>query len=105
MPSDDGERYIHDETKPFEPFLSRSLKRQQKILPVIWHFTISFLMLLAGRAVWELHTAGRPIAWLIAWAAFFAAAIAASPAFRSKLKKPSSDKHTWGRIDTSQTAA
>jgi hypothetical protein len=96
MPVDDGKQYLHEETKPFEPYLSRSLKRQQTFFPAILHFALSFLALLAGRALWELHASGRPIAGLIAWAAFFGAAIAAGPAFRSKLKKRPTDKDPSG---------
>ncbi len=94
MPLDDGKQYRHDETKPFEPYLSRSLKRQNRIVPVLWHFTILFLALLAGRAVWELHAAGHPVAGLIFWTAFLAAAIAAGPAIRSTLKERPTDKGT-----------
>ena len=47
MAVDDRNRYIHAEQKPFEPYLSRSLKRQQKILPIAWHFTLLFLALLS----------------------------------------------------------
>jgi hypothetical protein len=92
MAVDDRNRYIHAEQKPFEPYLSRSLKRQQKILPIAWHFTLLFLALLSGRAVWDLHAVGRPVAGLIFGSAGLAAALAAGPAIRSKIRERRPDK-------------
>ena len=92
MPVEDGKQYLHEETKPFEPYLSRSLKREPPILSLLWHFTLLFLLLLSGRAIWELHAAGRPVAGLILWSAFLAAALAVGPAIRSKFKERPPDK-------------
>ncbi len=72
MQVDDDKQYLHPEIKPFEPLLSRSLRRQKKTFDVIVRFSLSFFVLLGGRAVWELHAAGHPIGWLVAWAAFLA---------------------------------
>ncbi len=75
MHAGDDKQYLHPEIKPFEPLLSRSLRRQKKTFDVVLRFSLFFFALLGGRAVWELHAAGRPVAWLIAWAAFIATLI------------------------------
>jgi hypothetical protein len=92
MEADDGERYVHAETKPFEPYLSRSIKRKQTTLFRLLHFTLLFLAILSGRAIWDLHAAGRPVAGLIFGSAGLAAALAIGPAIRSKFKERPPDK-------------
>jgi hypothetical protein len=90
MQADDDKQYLHPEIKPFEPLLSRSLKRQKKTFDIILRFSFSFFVLLGGRAVWELHAAGHPISWLVAWAAFFATlvTIGLSTGLRPKQRQP-----------------
>ena len=71
----DDKQYLHPDVKPFEPHLSKSLKRQERIVPPVLTFLWAFLFLVAGRGLWELHKAEQPILWLVAWAAFLAGAI------------------------------
>ena len=91
MQSNENRQYRHPETKPFEPWLSRSLKQQGRIFPALVTFLLVFLAFLGMRAVWELHAAGQPITWLIIWAAFVAACVVFGAQARAALKKRSGD--------------
>ena len=91
MPVEGGKEYVHLPVPPFEPMLSRSLSRQGKVFLWLYTFLNVFFGILAIRAVLELHRAGRPVAWLIGWAAYISGGIIWALWLQSKRRAPPSD--------------
>ena len=87
MPTDNSEiQFSHQDMKPFEPWLSRSTRRQQAIFEAVSFFFVVFFATLSIRAVWELHSAGYSVLGMILSAGIVATGLTIVPLVRARAR-------------------